>query len=92
MLWGGGEDIASIGANVNRRSPPTQKLNDFSRSLIALEPEGTLTQAQEPGRIYRLGFVIPSPRQAPLRGGAGRTRTSNQTVISETRVNQGSPH
>jgi hypothetical protein len=27
-----------------------------------------------------------------LRGGAGRTRTSNQTVIAETRVNQGSPH
>jgi hypothetical protein len=24
--------------------------------------------------------------------GAGRTRTSNQTVIAETRVNQGSPH
>jgi alkylhydroperoxidase/carboxymuconolactone decarboxylase family protein YurZ len=29
---------------------------------------------------------------ARLRGGAGRTRTSNQTVIAETRVNQGSPH
>ena len=27
-----------------------------------------------------------------LRGGAGRPRTSNQTVIAETRVNQGSPH
>ena len=27
-----------------------------------------------------------------LRGGAGRTRTSNQTVTAETRVNQGSPH
>jgi hypothetical protein len=27
-----------------------------------------------------------------LRGGAGRTRTSNQTAIVETRVNQGSPH
>ena len=27
-----------------------------------------------------------------LRGGAGRTRTSNQTIIAETRVNQGSPH
>jgi hypothetical protein len=27
-----------------------------------------------------------------LRGGAERTRTSNQTVIAETRVNQGSPH
>ena len=27
-----------------------------------------------------------------LRGGAGRTRTSNQTVIAEARVNQGSPH
>jgi hypothetical protein len=29
---------------------------------------------------------------AGLRGGAGRTRTSNQTVIAETRVNQRSPH
>jgi CheY-like chemotaxis protein len=29
---------------------------------------------------------------AGLRGGAGRTRTSNQTIIAEARVNQGSPH
>jgi hypothetical protein len=29
---------------------------------------------------------------AGLRGGAERTRTSNQTVIAETRVNQGFPH
>jgi hypothetical protein len=29
---------------------------------------------------------------ARLRGGAGRTQTSNQTVIAETLVNRGSPH
>jgi hypothetical protein len=42
MLWGGGVDIASVVADVNRWSSPMQTLNDLSRSLIALEPASTL--------------------------------------------------
>jgi hypothetical protein len=42
MLWGSGEDIASIGADVNRWSTPMQKLNDLSRCLTPLEPDNTL--------------------------------------------------
>jgi hypothetical protein len=42
------------------------------------------------GQWFALNREIPVC--AGLRGGAGRTRTSNQTVIAETRVNQGSPH
>ena len=38
MLWGSGEDIASIGADVNRWSTPMQKLNDLSRRIaVAFE-------------------------------------------------------
>jgi hypothetical protein len=32
MLWGVGEEIASIAADANRWSPPVQKLNDLSQS------------------------------------------------------------
>src|SRR5215475_2127655 len=39
---GGGADIASIVADVNRWSNPMQKLNDLSRSLSPLQPDGTL--------------------------------------------------
>jgi len=34
--------LHSIVADVNRWSNPMQKLNDLSRSLTALEPDGTL--------------------------------------------------
>jgi hypothetical protein len=34
MLWGGGEEIASIVAVVNRWSPPMQTPNDLSQSRI----------------------------------------------------------
>ena len=41
MLWGGGVDIASI-VRYEPMELPMQTLNDFSRSLIALEPASTL--------------------------------------------------
>jgi hypothetical protein len=34
--------MAFIGADVNRWSTPMQKLNDLSRSLTPLKPDGTL--------------------------------------------------
>jgi hypothetical protein len=42
MLWGCGEDIASIGAVRTDEERPMQKLNDLSRSLTPLDPDGTL--------------------------------------------------
>ena len=42
MLWGGGEEIASIVADVNRWSPPMQTPNDLSQSRIVLKQDSTL--------------------------------------------------
>jgi hypothetical protein len=42
MLWGGGEEIASIAADASRWSPPMQKLNDLSQSRIVLQQDSTL--------------------------------------------------
>src|ERR1700739_2047491 len=39
--------LHSIVADVNRWSAPMQKLNDLSRSLTALEPDGTLISVLE---------------------------------------------
>jgi len=48
-IRGGGEDIASIVADVNRWERPMQKLNDLSRSPSPLDPDGTLI-AEAPAR------------------------------------------
>ena len=42
MLWGGGEEIASIVADVNRWSPLMQTPNDLSQSRIVLKQDTTL--------------------------------------------------
>jgi transposase len=42
MLWGGGEEIASIVADANRWSPPMQELNDLNQSRIVLKQDSTL--------------------------------------------------
>ena len=42
MLWGGGEEIASIVADVNRSEPPMQKPNDLNQSRIVLKQDSTL--------------------------------------------------
>ena len=42
MLWGGGEEIVSIVADVNRWSPSMQKPNDLSQSCIVLKQDSTL--------------------------------------------------
>src|SRR5262249_24170406 len=42
MLWDGGEEIASIVADVNRWSTPMQKLNDLSQSRIVSKQDSTL--------------------------------------------------
>ena len=42
MLWGGGEEIASIVADVNRWSPSMQTPNDLSQSRTILKQDSTL--------------------------------------------------
>jgi transposase len=68
MLWGGGEDIASIVADVNRWSAPMQKLNDLSRSLTALEPEGTLIAVIEMSlSSWLVAGIVPGVERQPLK-------------------------
>jgi hypothetical protein len=49
MLWGGGEEIASIVADVNRWSTPMQiqTPNDLSQSRIVLKQHSTLIAVVE---------------------------------------------
>jgi hypothetical protein len=42
MLWGGGEDYASIDADVKPMESPMHKLDELSRSLTTLKADGTL--------------------------------------------------
>ena len=66
MLWGGGEDIASIGADVNRWSAP--KLNDLSRSLTSLEPDGTLIAVIEKSlSSWLVAGIVPGVERHPLK-------------------------
>jgi transposase len=65
---GGGEDIASIGADVNRWSATMQKLNDLSRSLMPLEPEGTLIAVIEMSQSsWFVAGIVPGVERQPLK-------------------------
>jgi hypothetical protein len=65
---GGGEDIASIGADMNRWSTPMQKLNDLSRSLIPLEPDGTLIAVIEMSlSSWLVAGIVPGVERQPLK-------------------------
>jgi hypothetical protein len=65
---GGGEDIASIGADVNRWSATMQKLNDLSRSLMPLEPEGTLIAVIEMSQSsWLVAGIVPGVERQPLK-------------------------
>src|ERR1700720_2073975 len=68
MLWGGGEDIASIGADVNRWSTPMQKLNDLSRCLTPLEPDSTLIAVIEMSlSSWLVAGIVPGVERQPLK-------------------------
>jgi transposase len=68
MLWGGGEDIASIDADVNRWRAPMQKLNDLSRSLAPLEPDGTLIAVIEMSlSSWLVAGIVPGVERQPLK-------------------------
>jgi len=68
MLWGGGADIASIVADVNRWSTPWQKLNDLSRSLTRLDPDGTLIAVIEMSQSsWLVAGIVPGVERQPLK-------------------------
>jgi transposase len=68
MLWGGGVDIASVVADVNRWSSPMQTLNDLSRSLIALEPASTLIAVIEMSLTsWLVAGIVPGIERQPLK-------------------------
>jgi transposase len=68
MLWGGGADIASIVADVNQWSYPMQKLNDLSRSLTPLDPDGTLIAVIEMSQSsWLVAGIAPGVERQPLK-------------------------
>src|SRR6516225_11897976 len=68
MLWGSGEDIASIGADVNRWSTPMQKLNDLSRCLTPLEPDSTLIAVIVMSlSSWLVAGIVPGVERQPLK-------------------------
>ena len=67
MLWGGGVDIASI-VRYEPMELPMQTLNDFSRSLIALEPASTLIAVIEMSlSSWLVAGIVPSIERQPLK-------------------------
>jgi transposase len=68
MLWGGGEEIASIVADVNRWSPPMQKLNDLSQSRIVLKQDSTLIAVIEMSlSSWLVAGIVPGVERQPLK-------------------------
>src|SRR5467141_3051743 len=68
MLWGGGEEIAHIVADVTRWRPPMQKLNDLSRSLTPLNPDRTLIAVIEMSlSSWLVAGIVPGIERQPLK-------------------------
>jgi transposase len=60
--------LHSIVADVNRWSAPMQKLNDLSRSLTALEPDGTLIAVIEMSLSnWLVAGIVPGVERQPLK-------------------------
>jgi transposase len=61
-----GEDMAFIGADVNRWRSPMQKLNDLSRSLMPLKPDGTLIAVIEMSlSSWLVAGIVPGVERQP---------------------------
>src|SRR5712691_2035107 len=68
MLWGGGEEIASIVADVDRWSPPMQKPNDLSQSRIVLKQDSTLIAVIEMSlSSWLVAGIVPGVERQPLK-------------------------
>src|SRR5260370_13070719 len=67
MLWGGGEEIASIVADVNRWSPSMQRPNDLSQSRVVLKQDSTLIAGIEMSVSSCLfGGIVPGVEVPPV--------------------------
>jgi transposase len=68
MLWGSGEDIASIVADMKPMERPLQKLNDLSRSPCHLDPDGTLIAVIEMSlSSWLVAGIVPGVERQPLK-------------------------
>jgi transposase len=58
--------MAFIGADVNRWRSPMQKLNDLSRSLMPLKPDGTLIAVIEMSlSSWLVAGIVPGVERQP---------------------------
>jgi transposase len=68
MLWGGGEDIASIVADGKPMEPPMQELNDLSQSRIVLKQDSTLIAVIEMSlSSWLVAGIVPGVERQPLK-------------------------
>jgi hypothetical protein len=68
MLWGGGEDSASIDADLKPMERLMQKLNDLSRSLTPLDPDSTLIAVIEMSlSSWLVAGIVPGVERQPLK-------------------------
>src|SRR6202163_3253758 len=68
MLWGGGEEIASIVADVNRWSPLMQTPNELSQSRIVLKQDTTLIAVIEMSlSSWLVAGIVPGVKRQPLK-------------------------
>src|SRR5260370_16574375 len=68
MLWGGGEEIASIVADVNRWSPSMQRPNDLSQSRVVLKQDSTMIAVIEMSLSrWLVAGLVPGVEPQPLK-------------------------
>src|SRR6266481_1247190 len=68
MLWGGGEEIAHIVADVTRWRPPMQKPNDLNQSRIVLRQDSTLIAVIEMSlSSWLVAGIVPGVERQPLK-------------------------
>jgi transposase len=68
MLWGGGWEIVSIVADVNRWSPSMQRPNDLSQSRIVLKQDSTLIAVIEMSlSSWLVAGIVPGVERQPLK-------------------------
>ena len=79
MLWGGGEEIASIVADVNRWSPLMQTPNDLSQSRIVLKQDTTLIAVIEMSlSSWLVAGIVPGVKRQ--RGRRERIAEASQSL------------
>jgi transposase len=67
MLWGGGEEIASMSL-IEPMEPPMQKLNDLIQSRIVLKQDSTLIAVIEMSQSsWLVAGIVPGVERQPLK-------------------------